>query len=74
MASGMSKPNTAWIHRTLAPAYALAGEPDKARDSVGALAKGYPGIRIADILQAMAFSREVMSRFAEGLRQAGLPE
>jgi adenylate cyclase len=70
----MSKPNTAWIHRTLAPAYALAGEPDKARDSVGELLKGYPGIRIVDILQAMAFSREVMSRFAEGLRQAGLPE
>ncbi|MBM6582080.1 hypothetical protein ILT44_17910 [Microvirga sp. BT689] len=70
----MSKPNTTWIHRTLAPAYALAGEPDKARESVGELMKGYPGIRIIDILQAMAFSPEVMSRFAEGLRQAGLPE
>ncbi|MBJ6126662.1 adenylate/guanylate cyclase domain-containing protein [Microvirga splendida] len=70
----MSKPRTAWIHRTLAPAYSLAGEADKARESVGELVKGYPGIRIADILQAMAFSKEVMSRFAEGLRQAGLPE
>ena len=69
-----SKPNTAWIYRTLAPAYALAGESDKARESVGELVKGYPGIRIIDILQAMAFSKEVMSRFAEGLRQAGLPE
>ncbi len=69
-----SKPNTAWIYRTLAPAYALAGEADKARESVGELVKGYPGIRIIDILQAMAFSKEVMSRFAEGLRQAGLPE
>jgi adenylate cyclase len=70
----MSKPNTAWIHRTLAPAYALAGELDKARESVGELVKGYPGIRLLDILQAMAFSKEAMSRFAEGLRQAGLPE
>jgi adenylate cyclase len=70
----MSKPNTAWIHRTLAPAYALAGDLDKARESVGGLVKGYPGIRIIDILQAMAFSKEAMSRFAEGLRQAGLPE
>ncbi|WP_201860217.1 adenylate/guanylate cyclase domain-containing protein [Microvirga soli] len=70
----MSKPKTAWIHRTLAPAYALAGEADKARESVAELVKGYPGIRIVDILQAMAFSREAMSRFAEGLRQTGLPE
>ncbi|MBD2750422.1 hypothetical protein IC232_27570 [Microvirga sp. BT688] len=70
----MSKPKTAWIHRTLAPAYALAGEADKARESVDELVKGYPGIRIVDILQAMAFSKEAMGRFAEGLRQAGLPE
>src|SRR3712207_3121151 len=35
-----SKPNTAWIYRTLAPAYALAGEADKARESVGELVKG----------------------------------
>jgi adenylate cyclase len=69
-----AKPNTAWIHRTLAPAYALAGELEKARESVGELVKGYPGIRILDIRQAMAFSKEAMNRFAEGLRQAGLPE
>jgi len=36
--------------------------------------KGYPEIRIADILQAMAFSKETMSRLAEGLRRAGLPD
>ena len=70
----VTKPSAVWIHRTLAPAYALAGELDKARESVGELVKGYPGIRIIDILQAMAFSKEVMSRFAEGLRQAGLQE
>ena len=70
----MSKPRTAWIHRTLAPAYALAGEIEKARESVDQFMKGYPGIRIVDVLQALAFSKEVMGRFAEGLRQAGLPE
>ena len=69
-----SKPSAIWVHRTLAPAYALAGELDKARDSVGELLKDYPEIRISEILQALAFSKEVLDRFAEGLRQAGLPE
>jgi adenylate cyclase len=70
----MAKPAATWIHRTLAPSYALAGDLGKARESVGELLKGYQKITISDILQAMAFSKEVMSRFAEGLRQAGLPE
>jgi adenylate cyclase len=70
----MAKPSAAWIHRTLAPSYALAGDLDKGRDSVGELVKNYPGITISDIIAAMAFSKEAMSRFAEGLRLAGLAE
>ena len=70
----MGKPSATWIHRTLAPAYALAGNLDKARESVGELVKNYPGIRISDIVEAMAFTPEAMSRFAEGLRLAGLPD
>ena len=70
----MSKPSAIWIHRTLAPAYALDGEVDKAKESVAELLKGYPGLRITDVTQALAFSKEVMNCFAEGLRQAGLPE
>jgi adenylate cyclase len=70
----MAKPSAAWIHRTLAPSYALAGDLDKGRDSVGELVKNYPGLTVSDILQALAFSKEAVSRFAEGLRLAGLPE
>ncbi len=70
----MVKPSAGWIRRTLAPAYALAGDLDRARECVGELVKAYPGITVSDISQAMAFSREVMGRFAEGLRLAGLPE
>jgi len=70
----IAKPTAMWIHRTLAPAYALAGEVGKARESVSELRKGYPEITISDIIQAMAFSKEAMSRFAEGLRLAGLHE
>lgn len=69
-----AKPRAAWIHRTLAPAYALAGDLDNARDRIGELVKEYPEIRISDIRKALAFSREVLDRFAEGLRLAGLPD
>ncbi|UVF21870.1 hypothetical protein HPT29_012495 [Microvirga terrae] len=69
-----TKPSATWVHRTLAPAYALAGDLDKARESVGELLKHYPGITISQIIEAMAFSQETMGRFAEGLRLAGLPE
>ncbi|WP_262271248.1 MULTISPECIES: adenylate/guanylate cyclase domain-containing protein [Microvirga] len=69
-----TKPSATWVHRTLAPAYALAGDLDRARESVGELVRHYPGIRISQIIEAMAFSQETMGRFAEGLRLAGLPE
>ncbi|HEV2564969.1 MAG TPA: adenylate/guanylate cyclase domain-containing protein [Microvirga sp.] len=69
-----AKPSATWVHRTLAPSYALAGDLESARESVGELVKHYPGIRISAIIEAMAFSQETMSRFAEGLRLAGLPE
>jgi adenylate cyclase len=68
------KPTACWIHRTLAPAYALAGDLDRARESANNLRGAYPEITISDIGHALAFSREVMKRFAEGLRLAGLPE
>ena len=70
----MAKPTAAWIHRTLAPAYALAGDMEKASESVAELLKTYPEIAISDVLKAMAFSKEVMGRFAEGLRMGGLRE
>ncbi|MEE1611625.1 adenylate/guanylate cyclase domain-containing protein [Microvirga sp. CF3016] len=69
-----AKPSATWVHRTLAPSYALAGDLERARESVGELVKHYPGISISAIIEAMAFSQETMARFAEGLRLAGLPE
>ena len=36
----VAKPSAIWIHRTLAPAYALAGDLDKARESVAELHEG----------------------------------
>jgi len=70
----LAHPESAWIHRNLAPAYALAGQKGKAAESVRELLKAYPGIRISDVTGALAFSQEVLDRIAEGLRLAGLPD
>jgi adenylate cyclase len=70
----MAHPSSSWIHRNLAPAYALSGQSAKAQDSVRELLKGYPSITITDITNALVFSPGVLARIAEGLRMAGLPE
>lgn len=70
----LSHPSAAWIHRNLAPAYALAGHIGKAAESVRELLRDYPGLRICDVTSALVFSKEVLDRIAEGLRQAGLPD
>ncbi|GEO17136.1 adenylate/guanylate cyclase domain-containing protein [Microvirga aerophila] len=70
----MAHPSSSWIHRNLAPAYALSGQTSKAQESVRELLKGYPGITITDITRALVFSPGVLARIAEGLRMAGLPE
>ncbi len=70
----LSHPSAAWIHRNLAPAYALAGQLGKATESVRELLRDYPGLRISDITMALVFSKEVLDRIAEGLRLAGLPD
>ncbi|HZH53502.1 MAG TPA: adenylate/guanylate cyclase domain-containing protein [Microvirga sp.] len=70
----LAHPESAWIHRNLAPAYALAGQKGKAAESVRELLKAYPGMRISDVTGALAFSQEVLDRIAEGLRLAGLPD
>jgi adenylate cyclase len=70
----IAHPSSSWIHRNLAPAYALSGQTAKAQESVRELLKGYPGITITDITRALVFSPGVLARIAEGLRMAGLPE
>ncbi len=69
----ISHPSAAWIHRNLAPAYALAGQMGKARESVKDLLDAYPGMTISDIIGVLAFSENVLNRIAHGLRLAGVP-
>lgn len=70
----IESPTSTWILRTLIPSYALAGQMDKARESVGELLQSYPGMTIKDIVRALVFSPKVQEHIAEGLRMAGMPE
>jgi len=66
-------PKAIWIHRNLAPAYMAAHETQKAEGSVASLLESHPHLTVAEVTDAMVFSRPVMAKIAEGLRGAGLP-
>jgi adenylate cyclase len=68
------RPSLVWPYRTYASALAMAGRLDEARAAVSRLLQAMPGVTVAAVQSAVKVSPEVMSRFAEGLRRAGLPE
>jgi predicted Zn-dependent protease len=65
-------PSAIWVNRFLAPSQALAGMKDQARHSVAALARGFPGLTIAEITSALPNTPGFLARQAEGLEAAGL--
>jgi tetratricopeptide (TPR) repeat protein len=67
------EPGATWINRTLAVAYARIGEHRAATDSLTALRRYRPDIRVRDVTSAMHFSADFMSRIANGLGDLGLP-
>jgi adenylate cyclase len=66
-------PQAVWIYRNLVPAYAAAGDRQKAEDGICTLVKAHPRLTVAAVCDAMVFSPAVMARIAGGLRWAGLP-
>lgn len=66
-------PGAVWIYRNLVPAYAAAGDRQKAENGIEALLRDYPRLTVASVCNAMVFSPAVMASIAEGLRCAGLP-
>ena len=58
-----------------AAAHALAGRPEEARQAMRRLRRIDPALRIANLGEWILLRRaEDLARFADGLRQAGLPE
>jgi len=59
----------------LAASYALSGRAADARNAMAQIRQRDPTLRIANLKEAFPIYRpEHLARFAEGLRQAGLPE
>jgi AraC-like DNA-binding protein/tetratricopeptide (TPR) repeat protein len=46
-------PSARWIHRTLCPAYVLAGAEPEARRSLAALREHYPDLTVAEVQQGL---------------------
>jgi len=68
------RPDAVWAYRTLASAYANAGRLQEARDAVATLLQTYPKVTISQLLALIPARPDYISRYAEGLRKAGLPE
>jgi AraC-like DNA-binding protein/Flp pilus assembly protein TadD len=67
-------PTAAWVHRTMCPAYVLAGAPSDARRSLAALRANYPELTVASVQQGLPPLRPAVRELVFGaLQAAGLP-
>jgi tetratricopeptide (TPR) repeat protein len=76
-AQKLNLPEFFWAHQVLAAAHAQLGMTDKATDAIAALLELYPGYTIADMIdmhRTYNHGDDLITRMADGLRKAGLPE
>jgi tetratricopeptide (TPR) repeat protein len=66
------QPSAIWVNRFRAPAYALAGRKDEARQSIAELVRVYPDLTIAQVRAALPNTPSFLDRQAEGLEAAGM--
>jgi AraC-like DNA-binding protein/Tfp pilus assembly protein PilF len=67
-------PSSAWIHRTLCPAYVFDGAKDQARWSFAVLRDKYPQLTLSKVYgELLPLSRAYCDRVVEALHQGGLP-
>jgi AraC-like DNA-binding protein/tetratricopeptide (TPR) repeat protein len=67
-------PSAAWVHRTMAPAYVLAGAKSEACRSVAALREQYPELTVSHVPMGLPpLPRAFCDHVVEGLQSAGLP-
>jgi tetratricopeptide (TPR) repeat protein len=67
-------PSASWVHRTLCPAYVLAGQAPQARRSLGALRQHYPDLTVPEVQRGMPPLPPSQCDLVVGaLREAGLP-
>jgi AraC-like DNA-binding protein/tetratricopeptide (TPR) repeat protein len=67
-------PSASWVHRTLCPAYLLAGAKSDARRSFGALREQYPQLTLSKVQQGMPPMPDAYCNLVvDALHGAGLP-
>jgi tetratricopeptide (TPR) repeat protein len=67
-------PSAIWVHRTLCPAYVLAGAEPAARRSLAALRERYPELTVTEIQQGLPpLPRSFRDRLVDALLTVGLP-
>jgi len=67
-------PSSAWVHRTMCPAYVLAGANEDAQRSLAALRRNYPDLTAHAVQQGLPpLPPASFELVVEGLRAAGLP-
>lgn len=70
----VENPSAMWVHRTLCPAYVLAGADSGARQSFGALRAQYPDLTVSEVQQGMPpVTQMFLERVVDGLHTVGLP-
>jgi AraC-like DNA-binding protein/TolB-like protein len=67
-------PSAAWVHRTLCPAYVLAGAETKALRSLAALRQHYPELTVAEVRQGLPpLPPATCDLVVDALHTVGLP-
>jgi AraC-like DNA-binding protein/Tfp pilus assembly protein PilF len=67
-------PSASWVHRTMCPAYVLAGQGLQARRSLGALQQHYPDLTVSEVQRGMPPLPPSQCDLVVGaLQEAGLP-
>jgi len=67
-------PSAIWVHRTLCPAYVLAGAKSEAHRSLGALREQYPGLTVSEVRRGMPpLPESYCNLVVEALHDVGLP-
>jgi tetratricopeptide (TPR) repeat protein len=67
-------PSASWVHRTMCPAYVLAGQGVQARRSLGALRQHYPDLTVSEVQRGMPPLPPSQCDLVVGaLQEAGLP-
>jgi len=70
----MEHPTAAWVHRTMCPAYVLAGADSDARRSLAALRENYPELTVSEVRRGLPpLQPAIRDLIFDALRTVGLP-